>query len=95
MFDHRCAFAHKNQLNGVISRETDIARQLLKQGKRDKALLALKKKKYQENLLRTCVAFCCLNLMTSIVEKSEGQLRTVQEMVVLSVRGFSYDTFYI
>jgi len=55
---------HK-KLHGVIARETEIAKQLLVQGKRDKALLTLKKKRYQENLLA----------------KSEGQLQNIQEMV--------------
>lgn len=49
----------------VIQRETEVARQLFKAGKRKQALLALKKKKYQEQLL----------------EKSEALLANVQEMV--------------
>jgi charged multivesicular body protein 6 len=49
----------------VIERETEIARQLLQQAKKKQALLALKKKKYQEGL----------------IEKTEGQLNNLEEMV--------------
>jgi charged multivesicular body protein 6 len=35
----------------VIERENEMARSLLKQGKKKQAVLALKKKKYQEQLL--------------------------------------------
>jgi charged multivesicular body protein 6 len=39
------------QIDLVIENETKIAKKLISEGKKDKALLALKKKKYQEKLL--------------------------------------------
>ncbi len=48
-----------------MDRETEIARNLLQESKKKQALLALKKKKYQENLL----------------EKSQTQLDNLQHMV--------------
>jgi len=49
----------------VINKEMELARVLLKEGKKKQAILALKKKKYQEQLLT----------------KSENQLSTLQEMI--------------
>jgi len=49
----------------VLTKETDVAKSLLKQGKKKQALLALKKKKYQEVLLA----------------KIETQLSNLQEMI--------------
>lgn len=49
----------------VIERENQVAKELLKAGKKKQAMLALKKKKFQEQLL----------------EKSEQQLANIQEMV--------------
>lgn len=49
----------------MIEKETDVAKQLLAAGKKDKALLALRKKKYQAGLL----------------EKSDAQLTNLEEMV--------------
>lgn len=40
------------QLERVIEAEKDAARQLVQQKKRDRALIALKKKKAQEELLK-------------------------------------------
>merc|ERR1719229_1743253 len=48
-----------------IDRETEICKQLLKQKKRDKAKLALRKKKFQMNLL----------------EKARGQLLNIEELI--------------
>jgi len=56
---------YSTRINAAIDRETEIARELLKQGKKKQAVLALKKKKYQEGLL----------------QKSEGQLENIQTMV--------------
>lgn len=50
----------------MVARETEIAKELLKQSKKKQALLALKKKKYQEQLL----------------SKAEAQLSNVSEMVL-------------
>jgi len=41
---------YRKQCTSVIDRETEIAKTLLKQGKKKQAVLALKKKKYQELL---------------------------------------------
>eukprot|EP01027_Heterolobosea_sp_BB2_P001660 GEZU01002483.1.p1 GENE.GEZU01002483.1~~GEZU01002483.1.p1 ORF type:complete len:215 (-),score=78.20 GEZU01002483.1:370-1014(-) len=56
---------YQKKINDVIERETEIARVLLKEGKKEKAMLALKKKKYQQQLL----------------DKTEGQLNNIQEMI--------------
>jgi len=56
---------YQKKCGAVVARETEIARQLLKEGKKKQALLALKKKKYQEVLLT----------------KSDNQLSTLQEMI--------------
>jgi len=53
------------KVNAVLTRETEIAKSLLLQGKKKQAMVALKKKKYQEQLL----------------DKSEQQLLNIQEMV--------------
>lgn len=49
----------------VIDRETQLAKTLLAAGRKPQALLALRKKKYQQNLL----------------EKSQAQLDNVQSLV--------------
>jgi charged multivesicular body protein 6 len=56
---------YQKQCDAVLARETEIARKLLKEGKKDKALRALKKKKYQEQLL----------------SKTEAQMNNIQEMI--------------
>eukprot|EP00667_Euglena_gracilis_P022569 EG_transcript_25170 len=56
---------YQKKLQGIAKRETDIARQLLKEGKRDRARLAMARKKHQENLLA----------------KADVQLANIQEMV--------------
>jgi len=53
------------QLEVVLAKEVEAIRLLTKQGKQKQALLALKKKKYQENL----------------IEKTEPMLLNLQEMV--------------
>lgn len=45
------------QLEKVIEREKEVARELVKERKRDRALIALKKKKVQEELLRNVDAW--------------------------------------
>mmetsp|Transcript_48475 Transcript_48475/g.43451 ORF Transcript_48475/g.43451 Transcript_48475/m.43451 type:complete len:224 (-) Transcript_48475:104-775(-) len=56
---------YEKQMQAKIDRETEICKQLLKQKKRDKAKLALRKKKYQMNLL----------------EKARGQLLNIEELI--------------
>lgn len=43
-------------MTGVVEKEKETARQLLKNGQKDKALLVMKKKKRQEQLLAQCEA---------------------------------------
>lgn len=56
---------YQKKLQTVIDRETEMATLLMKDGKKKQALLALKKRRYQQTLL----------------DKSEGQLANVQELV--------------
>lgn len=44
------------QMTGVVEKEKETARELLKSGQKDKALLVMKKKKRQEQLLAQCEA---------------------------------------
>lgn len=43
---------HQRQLEAVIEREKEVARELVREKRRDRALIALKKKKVQEDLLK-------------------------------------------
>ena len=56
---------YEKEMQKKIDRETEICKQLLKQKKRDKAKLALRKKKYQQNLL----------------EKARNQLLNIEELI--------------
>jgi len=56
---------YKKKCELVIGKETEIAKKLLKEGKKKQAVLALKKKKYQEQLL----------------EKADTQLSNISEMI--------------
>ncbi|EFC46203.1 predicted protein, partial [Naegleria gruberi] len=56
---------YQKKLQTVIQKERDVAKQLVQEGKKDLAMLALKKKKYQESLL----------------EKTHKQLDNLQQMV--------------
>lgn len=56
---------YQKRINAVIERETAVARQLLAAGKKNRAILALKKKRYQEQML----------------SKSESMLTSIQEMI--------------
>jgi len=57
---------YRESMEQVIGRETQIAKQLLKAGRKKQALLALKKKKYQETLFA----------------KTDGQLSNIETMVM-------------
>jgi charged multivesicular body protein 6 len=59
---------YQKQLQAVLDRETELARRYLAQNDKKRALLALKKKRYQESLL----------------EKSDSQLVTIEQLVDLS-----------
>ena len=50
----------------ILNRETEIAKEQLRAGHKDRALLALKKKKYQEGLL----------------EKTNNQLLNLEQLVI-------------
>lgn len=56
---------YQARLEIIMAKEKDIARALLRDGKRSKAVLALKKKRYQEQLL----------------DRSIDQLNNIQEMI--------------
>lgn len=56
---------YQRRLEAQMEKERDLAKQLLRDGKRDKAKLLLKKKKYTESLL----------------EKTDGQLSNLETMV--------------
>lgn len=56
---------YRKQLDVVIARETEICKDLIRQKKKDRALIALKKKKFQEGLLI----------------KTEGQMETLDTLI--------------
>jgi len=56
---------YQKKISTVVERETQIAKQLLQQSKKKQALLALKKKKYQEGLM----------------EKTDNMLMNLEEIV--------------
>lgn len=56
---------YKRRVEQNLEKERAVAKTLLKQGKKDKALLLLKKKRYQENLLTKC----------------DSQVDTIQQMI--------------
>lgn len=56
---------HKKQVQAVMAREKEIATALLKEGKKDKALLALRKRKQQGKL----------------IEKTDEQILRMEELV--------------
>merc|ERR1712042_312421 len=56
---------YQKRILGVLEKDKELARKLLKEGKKDKAKLLLRKKKYQESLL----------------EKTDGQLDNLERLV--------------
>jgi len=56
---------YEKEMQKKIDRETEMCKKLLKAGKRDQAKLALRKKKYQQNLL----------------EKTRNQLLNIEELI--------------
>jgi len=64
----------KASLAGVIAREVEVARQLLRENKKQQALLALKRKRYQETLLeRTEGQWANLSDLASSIEFARQQ----------------------
>ena len=61
------ALTHLRQIEGILNREREIAREALQLGNKKRALTALRRRKYQESLL----------------EKTDGQLETLQNLVHL------------
>ena len=60
---------YQKRVTTITTRETEIARECLKQGNKQKALLALRRKKYQESLLaKTDQQLAQLQALTSDVE---------------------------
>ena len=56
---------YKKRIEGNLDKERQVAKELLKHNKRDKARTLLKKKRYQENLLSQC----------------DGQLDSIQQLI--------------
>lgn len=56
---------HKKRIELNLDKERQVAKELLKQNKKEKARTLLKKKRYQENLLAQC----------------DGQLDSIQQMI--------------
>ncbi|WPG99127.1 Snf7-domain-containing protein [Acrodontium crateriforme] len=60
---------YQKRITTITTRETEIARECLRQGNKSKALLALRRKKYQESLLaKTDQQLAQLEVLTSDVE---------------------------
>ncbi|EMD01316.1 hypothetical protein BAUCODRAFT_29762 [Baudoinia panamericana UAMH 10762] len=60
---------YQKRITVITNRETEIARECLRQGNKSKALLALRRKKYQESLLaKTDQQLAQLEALTSDVE---------------------------
>lgn len=60
---------YQRRITIITDRETEIAKECLRKGNKDKALLALRRKKYQESLLaKTDQQLAQLEALTSDVE---------------------------
>lgn len=59
------AYDYVFQIQAVLDREQEIAKQQLAAGNKDRAILALRKRKYQESLLA----------------KTDGQLENLEQLV--------------
>ncbi|EGC35267.1 hypothetical protein DICPUDRAFT_11107, partial [Dictyostelium purpureum] len=72
---------YQTQLNVIIQREVTIAKECAKQGKKNQALLALKKKKYQEKLLEDSFAnLQNIEELISNIEQAEIQNRIFESL---------------
>lgn len=60
---------YQKSIQVVLDREHEIAKECLARGDKSKALLALRKRKYQEQMLR----------------KTDGHLETLEQLVSLSL----------
>lgn len=69
----------RNQNDALMSREYEMARELLKKGQKDKAMLLLRKKKYHQ----------------SLIEKTYAKLENIDEMVILFHRTTRFREFFI
>lgn len=70
---------YQKQLQTLMQRETEIAKQLLREGKRDRAKLALAKRKYQEQLLqKTDQQLSNLQQLCQEIEYAQIEAQVVQ-----------------
>ena len=73
---------YQKRITIITTRETEIARECVRQGNKSKALLALRRKKYQESLLaKTDQQLAQLEALTSDVE-----FALVQKSVVFGLQ---------
>ena len=73
---------YQKRITIITTRETEVARECLRQGNKSKALLALRRKKYQESLLtKTDQQLAQLETLTSDVE-----FALVQKSVVFGLQ---------
>lgn len=65
---------YQKRISTITTRETEIARECLRNGNKNKALLALRRKKYQESLLqKTDQQLAQLEILCSDVEFAQVQ----------------------
>ena len=63
---------YQKRITIITNRETEVAKLCLREGKKDKALLALRRKKYQESLLaKTDQQLAQLEILVGDVEFAE------------------------
>nr|ACO11497.1 Charged multivesicular body protein 6-A [Caligus rogercresseyi] len=55
----------QKRINTVLAKDREVAKRLLREGKKDRALLLLRKKRYQEDL----------------ITKAEGQINNIEQLV--------------
>jgi len=74
--------SHRKRYEQNIKKEKDLARELLKRGEKERALLCLKRKKYQETLISQMDG--CLNKVESII--SDLEIAQLNSDVILGIK---------